>query len=144
MATTTFTRSIEIDAPVSDVFAFVEDPERLFTAWPMAVSVGNVELAAGGVGSRYEWTGGKEWGVTLSGTIHRDAYVPGNRIVDRSSTGSTWRWSVQPEGSGTRLTVTVDHSARRLREGLDTNVMRMTGRDLEDMLSMIREKLERR
>jgi hypothetical protein len=51
---------------------------------------------------------------------------------------------VQPEGSGTRLTVTVDHSARRLREGLDTNVMRMTGRDLEDMLSMIREKLERR
>ncbi len=140
MATMTYTRSAEIDAPVSEVFAFVADPGRLFVTWPMAVSVSNIRLTPEGVGSRFDWTGGEEWGLTLHGTFVRDVYVPDERIVDRSTTGSAWLWAFRPEGDGTRLTVTVDHSARRMREGVDVNVLRMTGRDLEEMLALIREQ----
>lgn len=142
LSTTTYTRSTKIEAPVSEVFAFVEDPPSLFSTWPMAVSVGNVQMKPKGVGSQYDWTGGQEWGLTITGTITRVAYVHNQLIVDRSTTGSEWTWSFHPEGHGTRLKVTVDHSARHMREGVDVNVLRMVGRDLEEMLALIRERVE--
>lgn len=142
--TTTYTRSALIQAPVAEVCAFVADPSHLFATWPMAVSVSNLQMTPEGVGSTFTWTGGAEWGLQLDGTMTRIGYAPDERIVDRSTTGTEWIWTLRPEGDGTRLTVTVDHSARRMREGVDVNVLRMTGRDLEEMLARIREHFEHR
>ena len=143
MAATTFTRSIGINAPVREVFDFIGDPVRLFSTWPMSVSVSEVRISAEGVGTTYEWTGGSEWNVTLSGVMTREAHVPDEQIIERSTSGSVWDWRVRPEGDGSRLTVTCDHSARTI-PGMDVGVMRMTARDLEEMLADIKERVERR
>lgn len=143
MTTTTFTRSTEIAAPVQEVFDFVGDPVRLFSAWPMSVSLEDVQVTPEGVGTTYRWTGGSEWGHTLHGSITREVHLPNERIVERSTTGSIWRWTFHAEGAGSRLTVEVDHSAR-LIGGVDPNVMRMTPRDVEEMLAVIRQRVEHR
>lgn len=142
MANTTFTRSIGINAPAQEVFDFIEDPVRLFSTWPMIASVSEVHRTPEGVGTTYSWQGGSEWGASLNGSMTRDVHLPGERMVERSSTGSFWNWVMHPEGPGARLTVTCDHSARMIT-GLDSGVMRMKPRGLEQMLAAIKERVER-
>jgi len=142
MAPTTFTRSIGINAPVKAVFDFIGDPVRLFSTWPMKVTVSEVRITPEGVGTTYAWSGGSEWEVTLSGLMTREVHVPDEQIVERSTSGSAWDWRVHPEGAGSRLTVTCDHSAREI-PGMSVGVMRMTARDLEEMLADIKERVER-
>lgn len=142
MARATFTRSIIIGAPVPEVFDFICDPMRLFSAWPMAVSVRAVQTTPEGVGTTFAWDGGSEWGRSLSGTMTRDVHIPNERIVERSSTRSVWDWTVLAEGAGTRLRVTCDHSARAMMDGVEVSVMRMQERDLEALLQSIKERVE--
>ncbi len=144
MTNAIFTRSIAINAPVHEVFGFISDPVRLFATWPMTVSVSDVRLAPEGVGTTYAWDGGSEWGLSLSGTMTREVHLPEERMVERSSTRSVWDWTLRPEGEGTRLTVTCDHSARSMMDGVEVTVMRMQARDLEQMLATIKEGVERR
>lgn len=143
MANTTFTRSIGINAPVEEVFDFIGDPVRLFSTWPMEVSVSDVRRVPEGVGTTFAWSGGREWDMTVTGSMIREVHVQDERIVERSSSGSAWDWRVHPEGEGSRLTVTCDHSARMI-PGVSMAVMRMTPRDLEEMLADIKEHVERR
>ncbi len=143
MTPTTFTRSTEIEAPVHEVFAFVADPSALFSAWPMAVSVTDVRLTHEGVGTTYHWSGGSEWGVSVHGTMTREVHVPDEGIVERSTSGSVWVWTFRREGTGTRLTVEIDHTARSIG-GVDPNVLRMTPRDAEELLAVIKERVEGR
>lgn len=66
----------------------------------------DVRLTDEGVGAHYSWTA-KVAGVRIEGFNVFTEYVANRRIIDTSSssTKGTWTYSLEPDGSGTRLAV---------------------------------------
>ena len=111
MGTTSTTRSIEIDAPVERVFAFLADPVKAVQAFPMGrnVTVSDIMTTREGVLTSYRETmpmrlGPVHWDVVDA--VRVEEYVPNQRIVDKSSSGPIHAMNVEPSGSGTKLTFT--------------------------------------
>jgi len=111
MGTTSTTLSIEIDAPVERVFAFLADPAKAVQAFPMGrkVTISDIVTTPDGRLTSYRETmpmrlGPMHWDV--SDTVKVEDYVPNQRIADRSSSGPIHVMSVEPAGGGTRLTFT--------------------------------------
>ena len=103
----TYQQSFHVAAPVVKVFDFFSDPGRWADLRPDGVRFGDVRLTRDGVGTHYTWTA-KVIGLRLEGFNVFTDYVPGRRITDRSSSRleGTWTYCFEPDGSGTRLTVT--------------------------------------
>jgi len=147
MTTTKHQKSVHVDAPVEKVFDYVKDPVHFYDAMPAGkhekVVLGDVKVAPEGVGTTYKWTA-REFGVkVLSGVMTREEYVVNERIVDRSSTGPIWTWTVEPDGTGTTLTLAYEHSSKipLVGQGLD-KVMWNGDKDLETMLAADKEAVE--
>jgi uncharacterized protein YndB with AHSA1/START domain len=111
VGTTSTTLSIEIDAPVETVFAFLADPVKAVQAFPMGrnVTVSDIMTTREGALRSYRETmpmrlGPVHW--DMGDTVTVQEYVPNQRIVDTSSTGPIHEMSVEPSTSGTKLTFT--------------------------------------
>ena len=117
MGTTSTTRSIEIDAPVESVFAFLADPVKSVLAFPMGrkVTVSDIVASPEGAVTSYRETmpvklGPLHW--DMRDTVTVQEYVANQRMVDKSTTGPIHEWTVEPSGGGTRLTFTGTVSTR--------------------------------
>ena len=117
MGTTSTTLSIEIDAPVEKVFAFLADPAKAVQAFPKGgkVTISDIVTSPDGDLKSYRETmpmrlGPLHWNV--SDTVKVEDYVPNQRIADRSSSGPIHVMSVEPAGAGTRLTFSGTVSSR--------------------------------
>lgn len=147
MTTTTHTGSIRIDAPVEQVFQHVADPAHFYEAMPARMRPGQglraKHMTPEGVGSTYEWVVAHIGGFELVGVLTREEYVVNERIVDRSSTGPQWTWTVSPDGDATLLTLTFEYSTKI--PGIDKLVDLIAWRgdaDVEAMLAAIKEQVE--
>lgn len=145
--TTRHSGSIHIDAPVERVFDHVKDPAHFYEAMPDRMRPGRgvraVHMTPAGVGSTYEWVAGHIAGFQLVGVITREEYAVNERFVDRSSTGPEWTWTVEPEGDGTRLTLTFEYSTKI--PGIDKLIDAISWRgdaDLEAMVATIKKTVE--
>jgi uncharacterized membrane protein len=103
-------KSIVIDAPVEKVFTFMAEPNNLLEIWPSLLEIRNVEPLPNG-GYCYDWTY-KMAGLRFEGRAEWIEFVKDQRVVDRNEGGipSTFVWTYQPEGAGTRVTMRVDYS----------------------------------
>jgi uncharacterized membrane protein len=103
-------KSIVIDAPVEKVFTFMAEPNNLLEIWPSLLEIRNVEPLPNG-GYCYDWTY-KMAGLRFEGRAEWIEFVKDRRVVDRNEGGipSTFVWTYQPEGAGTRVTMRVDYS----------------------------------
>ena len=103
----TYEQSFHVDAPVTKVFDFFRDPHRWAELQPEGVEFKDVRVTAEGLGTHYGWAA-TIVGVTIEGFNVFTEFVPDRRITDRSSSSleGTWTYSFEPEGSGTKLTVT--------------------------------------
>jgi uncharacterized membrane protein len=103
-------KSIVIDAPVEKVFTFMAEPNNLLEIWPSLLEIRNVEPLPNG-GYCYDWTY-KMAGLRFEGRAEWIEFVKDQRVVDRNQGGipSTFVWTYQPEGAGTRVTMRVDYS----------------------------------
>ena len=147
MASAKHTRSIHIDAPVEKVFHYLEDPAHFIGAMPeeshgTPPTVGAVHRTPEGVVTTYECKY-RELGMHMTAVFTREEYVVNERIVDRSSTGPIWTWTVEPDGTGTTLTLAYEHSSKipLVGQGLD-KVMWNGDKDLETMLAADKEAVE--
>jgi len=147
MTTTKHKKSVHVDAPVEKVFDYVKDPAHFYDAMLAGkhekVVLGDVKVAPEGLGTTYEWTA-REFGVkVLSGVMTREEYVVNERIVDRSSTGPVWTWTLEPDGAGTTLTLACEHSSKipLVGQALD-KIMWNGDKDLETMLAVDKEAVE--
>lgn len=100
--------SVLIDAPVEEVFAYVNDPNKL-PEW----MVGMIETrnpAGSGEGLQYEWTY-KMVGLQLRGENVVVEYLPDQRAVHQSigMVESVWTNIVEPHPGGTKLTIAVEY-----------------------------------
>jgi hypothetical protein len=147
MTTTRHRESTHINAPVAKVFEHVKDPAHFYEAMPERGGSGGtlraVHMTPEGIGTTYEFVAGHIAGFQLVGVLTREEYVVNEHFVDRSSTGPEWTWTVEPEGDGTRLTLTFEYSTKI--PGIDKVIDAIAWRgdaDLQAMVATIKETVE--
>lgn len=133
-----FHKSIEIKAPVSKVYSFIEDPNNGPEVMTNLIEVKDVK--GSGVGSHYKWTWNMA-GLKFKGENTYIEDVPNKRIVINSKGGieSTWTYNFESRGDVTILDLDIDYKIpvpvlgklaekfllkRNEREG-DTNLMNL-------------------
>jgi uncharacterized membrane protein len=136
-----FHKSIEIKAPVSKVYSFIEDPNNGPEVMTNLIEVKDVK--GSGQGSHYKWTWNMA-GFKFKGENTYIEDVPNKRIVINSKGGieSTWTYNFESRGDVTILDLDIDYKIpvpvlgklaeklllkRNEREG-DTNLMNLKER----------------
>ena len=143
MTTTTHQGSIHIDAPVAKVFDYIKDPDKLFPAMPQEMIVSEERMTPDmGEGSTYKVTGHLLF-LPVSGTATRTEYVPNERIVDHSSAGPDYPFSVSQDGAGTTLAMLYEYSSTvpfldKIGDKLEWN----GDRDIDTWLRNLKQAIE--
>ncbi len=137
-------KSILINAPVEQVFAFMAEPHNLLEIWPSLLEVRNVQPLPNG-GYCYDWTY-KMAGMRFQGQAEWIEFVKNQRIVDKNESGipSTFVWTYQPEDGGTRVTVSVEYTIPgaalgRLAEPI---IHKMNEHEGETILANLKARME--
>jgi SAM-dependent methyltransferase/carbon monoxide dehydrogenase subunit G len=114
MADPATTRSIEIDAPVEEVFAFVADLERLMRCVPVIrrVAISDVEATEDRASSSYTWTSTIGIGPLhhdVHGSTTREQLVRNQHLAYKHAMGvqTVEDLTLEPTETGTRLIFTV-------------------------------------
>ena len=141
----TVERSVGINAPVEEVFAYVSDPMSQLEWMPSMGEVTEVNLTEQGVGSTYRWKY-KIAGMIFQGDNETLEFVPNKRVVARSKGGidSTWTWTYEPQDGGTKLSVHTEYTIPvpvlgKLAEAL---VLGQSEREADLAMANIKAKME--
>lgn len=137
-------RSIIVDAPPEQVFAVLADPRQ----HRLIDGSGSVRGAVSGpsrlaAGSRFRMRMRIGVPYVISNTVVE--YDEGRRIAWRHLGRHRWRWQLEPEGSGTRVTETFDWSTALAPALLErAKVPAQNTRSLERTLPRLKELVESR
>ena len=141
MTSNKHTHSIHIDAPVTRVFHYLEDPAHFIAAMPWEshgthATSGAVQRTPDGVVVSYEnrlGENGKHYDFT------REEYVVDERIVDRSQLGVVFTWTFEPVATGTILTFAWDGT--KLMKALDA-VFYHADKDADHTMATFKREIE--
>ena len=137
-------RSVSINAPVEEVFAYVTDPMSQLEWLPSMVEVTDVNRTEHGVGSTYRWK--YKMAAILEGDNETLEFVPNERVVARSRGGidSTWTWTYEPQDGGTKLSVHIEYTIPVLVQGKigEVLVLRPNEREADLAMANIKAKME--
>lgn len=99
-------QSFHVDAPVETVFDYFKDPNQQRDA--VLFDLHDVKVTKDGVGTHYSWDF-KVAGLRYEGLEVLTEVVPNKHITERSSMAlaGLWEYDFKPEGTGTRVTMTV-------------------------------------
>ena len=136
--------SISIDAPVEKIFNYISDQTNLPEIWPSLMEITDMKpLPSGGCTNRWTY---KMAGIRLSGTSEDVEYVTNERIVSKTKGGvdSTQTWTLQPEGSGTKVTFGVEYTMPipvlgKLAETVITKMNEREGKTILENLKAVME-----
>jgi hypothetical protein len=145
MSTTRHVGSIHVDAPVETVFDYVKEPAHFYDAMPerMRTRLKAVTVTPEGVGTTYEWVFGHLAGFELVGVVTREESVVNERIVDSSSTGPVWTWTLEPDGDDTTVTLAFEYSTKiPLMDKVVDAIGWRGDRDVEAILASIKDEVE--
>lgn len=151
--TSSTTRSIEINAPVEEVFAFVADPRRQTRAMARALDrrIVVTDVQTSPEGEVTGWTWSTPWfglPISYSAKATRAEHVANERIVNKhhTATKDVDTITVEPMPSGTRLTWHAELSSPiPLLEGVAIRITakgRSYGRQIDDTLAEVKQAIE--
>jgi carbon monoxide dehydrogenase subunit G len=105
----TIERSFPVQAPPEQVFTFLADHANDPQWLPGMVDSRN--FVGEGVGYRWEWTF-KMAGIPFDGVGQVVEHDPYRRHVVETQGGvlSTWAWTLEPEGEGTRISLRMEYT----------------------------------
>lgn len=141
MTTTNRQHSVHIQAPVQVVFKRIEDP---VTLWGGAVDVSDVQMTPSGIGTTWKWST-PMMGLHVTGTMTRTDQVVEERIVEESSTGPVWTWTLAPgHHDDTVLTLQMEYSTQvpLLDKAVMLTVGRHTDEEMQRWLTAVKMTLE--
>jgi carbon monoxide dehydrogenase subunit G len=148
--TSSATRTIEIDAPIEEVFAFVADPRRQTEAMARAlersITVSEVETSPEGIVTGWTWS--TRWVLPITARATRTEHIVNQRIVNKHDTATKDVDTVtfEPTQTGTRLTWHAELSSPiPLLEGLLARIGakgRSYERQIDDILIEIKREVE--
>jgi uncharacterized membrane protein len=138
-------QSIEIKAPVANVFEHVNEPAKLHEIWPSLMEVANVQRKPNG-SYAFDWVY-KMVGMKLYGRSEPTEFAPDERIVVKSTGGvaSTFRWTFSgANGSATKVDLEIEYEIPtpvlgRLAEAI---VAKLNQREAESLLANLKITLE--
>jgi uncharacterized protein YndB with AHSA1/START domain len=137
-------KSISIEAPVDQVFAYMSEPTNQVEIWPSIIEVSEVKRLPDG-GYTHDWVY-KMAGVRLKGSTRTLEFVPNRRFVEKTRGGldSTLTWTFEPEDGGTRLTVETEYKVPipvlgRMAEAL---ILKMNEQEGELVLANLKARME--
>lgn len=140
----TYRQSMHIDAPVAAVFGFFKDPRNWADLAVEGVRFDDIRVTPDGLGTSYDWTA-RIAGLSFTGTDVFTEFVPNQMITDRSSSSleGTWTYSLEPEGTGTKLTVENRVRSVWRLPVLEQLLDRMTGKTHGPRFARIKAMLEK-
>jgi uncharacterized protein YndB with AHSA1/START domain len=103
-------KSITINAPVEDIFAYISVPTNLPEIWPSLVENKDVQPLPNG-GHKFRWVY-KMAGMRFEGDSEDVEFVPNQRMVNKNTGGiaSVLTWTVQAAEGGTQVTFEADYT----------------------------------
>lgn len=136
-------KRIEIKAPVSKVYTYLDDPKN-DPQW--IANMSEVEDVIGsGKGSHFKWTWNMA-GFHLKGETTFVEDIPNQRIVVHSKGGieSTWSFDLQEQENMTVINLDVDYTipVPVLGKLAEKVLLKRNDRDTESALKNLKEKLE--
>ncbi len=137
-------QSIIIDAPVEEVFNYVEDPENIPEYWPSVIEIKDVEeLPDGGARMTSVY---KMAGVRFDVESVCTAFVPNQRTVYESEGGvsSTATWIYEPQDGGTKVTIRNEYTVELpvLRKLAESFLVKMNENEADAILANVKAKME--
>ncbi len=136
-------KTIVINAPVQDVFAYVANP-RNEPEWQINL-MSTHDVTGEGVGQHYRWDF-KMAGVLLHGESNVTEYIPNRRYQNQSRGGaaSTWTSTFEAQNGGTRWTLSVEYSVPIpvLGKIAEAVLVRQNDQGLEMSMQSGKDKLE--
>lgn len=102
-------RQVAIAAPAERIFDLITDPQQLSRVNPDIAVLSFAPSVVGGYDIQWEYRFGM---MTLAGESKNALFEKPHRIVIDTLGGvpSHWDWSVQPNGAGSHLSLTLDYS----------------------------------
>ena len=140
MTTDKHRRHIHIDAPVADVFGYVESPDHIVATMPADhhATLGAVNRSADGEVVTYE-IHFRELGRSRTTLVSREEFVANEGFVDRASAGPVRMFEVEADATGTTLTYAWD--APTWVKVLDA-VFSHSDKDVERALATFKREIE--
>ena len=137
--------TVAIDAPLSDVFAYMDDPHNQAEITPSLSDVRSVE-DRGDDGKRLDYTYTMA-GVSLDGTLETTTYEPESRIVFNMVEGplsGELTWEFETTDDGTRVTYSASYElpSSVLEAVVRPFAERYNERELETTLQNLKTRLE--
>ncbi len=136
-------RSIEINAPIKEVYAYIDDPTK-DPEWITSM-IDVKDVTGTGVGKHFKWTY-KMAGIKLNGESTFKEDIPEKQIVVESKGGveSTWAFNLEHRNNVTVLNLDIDYKipVPVLGKLAEKVLMKRNERETEMGLTNIKEKLE--
>jgi ribosome-associated toxin RatA of RatAB toxin-antitoxin module len=141
---TTIKRSIVIDAPPKEIFAYLDDPVHWPEIWPSMVEVKDVEKLPEG-GHRFHWVY-KMAGLRFEGETKNVVREPDRHFLAKS-TGqipAEFDWTFLPENGGTKIELKTEYEipAKLLAKVTEPFVRKLNEREAEVVLANLKDRLE--
>ena len=137
-------KTITINAPVEEVFGYVEEPANVPEYWPSVIEVKDVEELPNG-GTKYAWVY-KMAGVRFEGTSEDTEHITNQRVVSKSKGGieSTITWTFQPEDGGTKVTFEAEYTVPipLLGKLAEAFIVKQNEREAELLLANLKARME--
>ena len=136
-------KSIEIKAPVKEVFAYLDDPEKEPEWMSNMIEVSNVK--GSGVGKHFDWTY-KLVGMKFKGESTLTQDIPEKLLVAETKGGieSTWTFKFEQRKDVTVLDLDIDYKIPLpvLGKVAEKMLLKRSARDAETDLMNIKDRLE--
>jgi uncharacterized protein YndB with AHSA1/START domain len=133
-----------IDAPIEQVFSYVEDPANVPEYWPSVIEVKDVESLPGG-GFKYRWVY-KMAGVRFEGGTETTEFVVNARTVSVNTGGvsGTVTWTYQVEAGKTQVTFEAEYTVHipLLRKLAESFLAKVNEQEAETILANVKAKME--
>jgi uncharacterized membrane protein len=137
-------RNILINAPVEKVFAYHSDPENSPEYWPSFQEVKDIEMLPNG-GKKYNWVY-KMAGIRLNGSTTTTEFEENKQLSIKSEGGidSTFSYTYQTEGDGTRLNLVVEYTVPVpvLGKLAESFILKMNEREADTVMANLKDILE--
>ncbi|MGH3017175.1 MAG: SRPBCC family protein [Gaiellaceae bacterium] len=140
----TITKTIMIDAPVKDVFAYLDEPMNLPEIWPSMVEVKDVATLPTG-GHRFHWIY-KMAGVRFEGDLDTIEFEQDKRFVSKT-TGqipAKFDYTFVPENGRTKIEVKTEYEIPTTLLGklAEPFLHKLNEREADVFLANLKDRLE--
>ena len=125
-------KSVTINAPVDNVVAILEDPERQSELNPNLKILSHTPSPLGYFDTKWEY---KMAGIPFNGTSTTVAYERGKSIVFESKGGidSRWEWTISPQGATTDVALALTYTMPGSFLGAAFNKLLIEGQNEKDI-----------